>query len=187
MLIKGKAYVSKKEFISFLFALYLIILVYIVTFKDNNYGTNNFTLFKEILRYKITSKLFIKNVIGNILLFIPLGIFLSYFIKERGIFLIVIVPFLLSGLIEFIQSKIGRCFDVDDIILNFIGGIIGYIIYRFQIKFSTIFERQIIKDVLYLITILIIIYLSFKFNFWRLLWTILRLLMNIKNQLKNLN
>ena len=32
--------------------------------------------------------------------------------------------------IEIVQMMIGRVFDVDDIILNLIGGILGYFIYK---------------------------------------------------------
>lgn len=162
--------VPKKEIIRLLFASYFVILFYIVTFKDKNYGTNNFILFKEIFRYKIGSKLFVRNVIGNILLFVPFGMFIGYYVKETKLYIIILSSILLSFLIETIQSIIGRTFDVDDILLNLIGGIIGFVIYRLQRKYSNIFQRQIIKDILCLLSILIIIYLSFIFDFWRLLW-----------------
>ena len=160
---------SKKEIIRLLFASYFVILFYIVTFRDKNYGTNNFILFKEIFRYKITSKLFIRNVIGNILLFVPFGMFISYYVKKTKLYIIILSSILLSLLIETTQSTIGRTFDVDDILLNLIGGIIGFIIYKLQSKYNNIFQRQIIKDILCLLSILIIIYLLFVFDFWRLL------------------
>ena len=34
-----------------------------------------------------------------------------------------------STTVEFVQLNIGRSFDVDDIILNVLGGIIGYLLY----------------------------------------------------------
>ena len=34
-----------------------------------------------------------------------------------------------SFIIEYVQLKIGRAFDIDDIILNVIGGLLGYLIY----------------------------------------------------------
>ena len=39
-------------------------------------------------------------------------------------------PLVVSIIIELIQLKIGRAFDVDDIILNIVGGILGYYLYR---------------------------------------------------------
>ena len=38
--------------------------------------------------------------------------------------------FIVSLSIECVQLLIGRCFDVDDILLNLVGGILGYFIYR---------------------------------------------------------
>ena len=137
--------VPKKEIIKLLFSSYFVILFYIVTFKDKNYGTNNFILFKEIFRYKIRSKLFVRNVIGNILLFVPFGMFISYYVKKTKLYIIILSSISLSFLIETTQSIIGRTFDVDDILLNLIGGIIGFIIYRLQSKYSNIFQRQIIR------------------------------------------
>ena len=37
---------------------------------------------------------------------------------------------LTSVAVELLQLKIGRTFDIDDIILNVIGGILGYIVFR---------------------------------------------------------
>ena len=37
---------------------------------------------------------------------------------------------IVSIIIELIQLKIGRAFDVDDIILNIAGGLLGYFLYR---------------------------------------------------------
>lgn len=166
---KKKNTILHKELLILLFTLYFIILFYIVTYRDNNYGTNNLILFKEIFRYKITSRLFIKNVIGNILLFMPFGIFIGYYIKKIKLYLVIILTLFLSCSIELIQLKIERTLDVDDILLNVIGGIIGYLFYTFQNKVRNIFQNEIIQDILCLITILIIIYLLFKLDFWRLL------------------
>ena len=71
--INKKSFVFHKELLMLCFIVYILLLYYTVTFQDNNYGTNNFVPFKEIFRYNITSRLFIRNVLGNILLFIPFG------------------------------------------------------------------------------------------------------------------
>ena len=42
-----------------------------------------------------------------------------------------IIAIITSVVIEFTQLKIGRTFDVDDIILNLIGAFLGYIVYLF--------------------------------------------------------
>ena len=109
---------------------YFLISFQIVTYQDViSYG-NNFMPFKELTRYRLGSNLFYKNVVGNILLFMPYGFFASYYLKldkKRIAFLLV---FIVSLSIECVQLLIGRCFDVDDILLNLVGGILGYFIYR---------------------------------------------------------
>lgn len=120
-----------EELVHLSFMIYILSLFYLVTFQDVNYGTSNFTPFKEMFRYQFGSKLFIKNVLGNILLFVPLGFYASYYMKAKKIFLPSLVIALSSVTIEFTQLKIGRTFDIDDILLNIIGGIIGALLYKF--------------------------------------------------------
>ena len=119
-----------KEFALVLFIIYLLILFFIVTYPVNEYGYNNYNLFRELLRYKIGSNGFINNVIGNILLFIPFGMFLRYYFKLKIISLI-FITILYSLSIEVIQILINRVFDIDDIILNLTGSIIGYYFSKF--------------------------------------------------------
>ena len=101
----------------------------IVTIQDENYGLSNFIPFKEIFRYQIGSRLFFKNIIGNILLFLPYGYFASDYLKTKKGWWIAGLTFLISLTIEIVQLYIGRTFDVDDIILNTLGGILGFLIY----------------------------------------------------------
>ncbi len=119
-----------KEITVPLFVIYLIILFYIISKPTYTYNIINIKPFKEILRYNITSRLFIKNVVGNILLFIPYSMFLSYYLKINKIYILLIMSFIFSLSIELIQIKLGRVFDIDDIILNIISSIIGYFIYK---------------------------------------------------------
>ena len=51
--------------------------------------------------------------------------FLNYFFKVKVISLI-IITILYSLSIELTQTLIDRVFDIDDIILNLVGSIIGY-------------------------------------------------------------
>lgn len=41
-----------------------------------------------------------------------------------------LLTFIVSLSIETIQLSIGRVFDVDDVILNVLGGLIGFILYK---------------------------------------------------------
>lgn len=119
-----------KELLMLSFAIYILCLFQVVTFQDDvTWSSNNFIPFKEILRYDITSRLFIKNVIGNMLLILPFGFFTSYYLKAEKMHLPIILTIIASTSIEIVQMSIGRVFDVDDIILNLVGGILGYLLY----------------------------------------------------------
>lgn len=119
-----------KELLMLSFAIYILCLFQVVTFQDGvTWSSNNFIPFKEILRYDITSRLFIKNVIGNMLLVLPFGFFTSYYLKVEKIYLPMILTLIASTSIEVVQMSIGRVFDIDDIILNLVGGILGYLLF----------------------------------------------------------
>ncbi len=120
-----------KEIMLFFFAFYVLCLFQIVTSTDTSVsGGSNFIPFKEIMRYEFLSRLFIKNVIGNVLLFIPYGYFVGKYFVGKSKLLTFFLVLLASIAIECTQLSIGRVFDVDDIILNVIGGMLGYLLYR---------------------------------------------------------
>ncbi len=129
LIIRKEKFVLYKELSYLLFIIYLLSLFYIVTFQDDNYGMSNFIPFKEMFRYKVTSKLFIKNIIGNILLFMPFGLFVTALLNEDKLYPTVILTFISSISIEVVQMIIGRVFDIDDILLNLLGGTIGALIF----------------------------------------------------------
>ena len=127
---KHERLVLYKEIMKLTFCLYILCLFQVVTFQyDVSWATNNFIPFKEILRYNITSRLFFKNVLGNMILFLPFGLFTSYYLKVEKINIPLILTLIASISIEVVQLCIGRVFDVDDIILNVVGGLLGYYIY----------------------------------------------------------
>ncbi len=131
-LIKNKErFVLYKELLMLGFIIYSMCLFQIVTFQDEvSWSTNNFIPFREILRYNIGSRLFIKNVLGNMLLFLPFGFFTSYLLDNKRPLLTVVLTLVASLSIEVVQLMIGRVFDVDDIILNVLGGTFGFYLYN---------------------------------------------------------
>ena len=130
-LIKHKeAFVLYKEICYLLFMLYILCMFQVVTAGDINMGEgNNFVPFQEILRYELGSRLFIKNVIGNVFLFLPYGIFASMYADIKKWWQALLLILLAAIAIELTQLGIGRVFDVDDILLNGVGGLIGYYLY----------------------------------------------------------
>lgn len=133
-----------KELFSLVFIIYIICLFYAVTFQDidGSWATSNFIPFHEMFRYTFGSRLFIKNVLGNMLMFVPYGFFSSYLLKEKNLLIIFFLTVILSFTIEYIQLQIGRVFDIDDIILNVIGGLVGYFIYLLFCKIKNLFIKE---------------------------------------------
>lgn len=173
LIVHKDRFVLYKEFFMLLFLIYAMLLFYVVTFQDVNYGTNNFIPFKEIFRYEIGSKLFIKNILGNIILFIPFGVFVSYILKTRRPAFIVIISLITSFVIEYTQLKIGRTFDIDDITLNVLGGFIGYLIYLILDVLSdhvpSFFRTDAFKNILMIVVIIILVLVYSNYSLWGIL------------------
>ena len=77
------------------------------------------------------------NLLGNIALFIPMGVLLPLIFKRaKGLGKVVIATFLISLSFELFQliTHTGH-FDVDDLILNSMGGAIGYFFFLMVRKF----------------------------------------------------
>lgn len=127
--INNDKFVFYKEFYNLLFILYILLLYYLLLGTENAASGMNFIPFKEITRYSIGSRAFFYNIIGNIVLFIPFGYFVSDYLKAKKTHQILIPSIIISLTAELIQYKIGRAFDVDDIILNVLGAILGFMCY----------------------------------------------------------
>ncbi|MFD2368793.1 VanZ family protein [Brevibacillus sp. GCM10020057] len=82
------------------------------------------------------------NFIGNVIAFLPFGFLLPFLQKERNrsLVTVTILSFLFSLCIEGTQllASIGN-FDVDDLLLNTAGGMIGYGLFR---GFRSIFQQR---------------------------------------------
>lgn len=83
------------------------------------------TVFKWITGELTIGRWVLKMLVYNFLMFVPFGFFLPFVsekINNRSIWKVaVIVPII----VEVIQPVVGRSFDVDDLILNFAGIIVG--------------------------------------------------------------
>lgn len=74
---------------------------------------------------------FYVNLFGNVLLFIPLSLILITVFKVKKLKYVILIGIILSVFIEFVQYafQIGLA-DIDDVILNSIGTIVGYSLYK---------------------------------------------------------
>lgn len=82
----------------------------------------------------------LENIIGNLILLIPLGILLPCLFKavnsSKKILIICMVCSISIELIQFVLRQFGtfRTVDIDDLILNTIGGMLGWLIYSKTIQ-----------------------------------------------------
>ena len=140
-----------RYFFRILLIIYLCLLVRLIIFKypvpvlsgimdewelsnaKSGVETANLTLFKTIrmyIRYYDQLNGF-DNLFGNIFAFMPLGVLIPLSFPEmERLFEILLHSFWLSLCIELFQlvSHFGA-FDVDDILLNTLGGVLGFVVY----------------------------------------------------------
>ena len=89
----------------------------------------NLVPFVNLLHYDVFKELLI-NVIGNTAMFIPLGIVWPSIFKGLNTHgKVIAAGFGTSALIEVLQLPLDRVSDVDDLILNTLGYLMGYGIY----------------------------------------------------------
>ncbi|MBQ6857301.1 MAG: VanZ family protein [Lachnospiraceae bacterium] len=124
-----------------LLILYLVLLTYYLFFAEAMGRTPgsrgeysyNLVLFKEIRRFIMHRDILgyravVLNIFGNVLAFMPFGFILPEVWDQLNRWhIITILGFLFSLLVETAQliSRVGS-FDVDDLLLNTIGALIGY-------------------------------------------------------------
>lgn len=135
-----------------LFILYLLLVIRLLIFKYpfeelkaivdswekgvilEGLESANFTLFKTIkmyIRYAYKLNSF-ENLVGNVAVFLPFGFFLPRIFKwANNWFMVLGGAFFFSLGIELFQlfSAFGA-FDVDDLLLNSIGALLGYLLYK---------------------------------------------------------
>lgn len=128
--INHERFVFYKEFLNLIFIVYVLLLFQLLTSTEMNANSGlNLVPFTEIFRYEVGSKLFIFNVIGNIIIFIPFGYFVSGYVKASKVSHILFISVITSLTVELVQLQIGRSFDIDDIMLNVVGSIIGFLLF----------------------------------------------------------
>ncbi len=129
-----------------LFVLYMILALYVMFFSEtldrtmvSNEYRYNLTFLKEISRFWEMRNNYgwhvtIVNLLGNVVCFMPFGFLLPTISKNKilkNIASVTLLTMVFSMCIETAQliTKVGA-FDVDDILLNTIGGFLGYILMK---------------------------------------------------------
>ncbi len=138
----------KKTLLVLLLIIYLLLLLKLILLKhltitdivnhiklsnegERFWGSHNFIPFKTIIYYlfiaDINFTIRFENIVGNIVAFVPFGCMLPLLSSKFQSYKIVFLStFSLSLSLELIQLISGfGSFDVDDLLLNTIGGLLG--------------------------------------------------------------
>lgn len=139
-----------------MFGVYIIFLIYFLffaesmgrTFESRTYHYN-LELFKEIgrfikYRHVLGFHAVALNLLGNVVAFLPFGFFLPILHHRcRSFFFTTFLSFEFSLMVEVIQlvSKVGS-FDVDDLLLNTIGGAAGCLCFLYMNRMRRKYETK---------------------------------------------
>ena len=122
-----------------IFIVYIVILFAIVFRTKRSVRVVKLIPFNTISSFLSKGRIFHSfttiNILGNIVLFMPLGIYFTLYSKNKKSNKNVLWVGLISFILEAIQYafKLGVA-DIDDVILNTLGGYLGIIFYRFLLQ-----------------------------------------------------
>ncbi len=119
-----------------LFVAYFAVLMKLLVFRQGAAGLGgggNFVPFKTILDYLNDTPspgVALFNLAGNIIIFVPLGFLIPALHRSAKWKTVLAAAFAVSLAFETIQGvfKVG-VFDVDDILLNVLGALLGYFVW----------------------------------------------------------
>lgn len=138
------------------FVIYMLILGYFLLLSDGfgrseGYSDYRYNLvpFQEIIRFikyraYIDFSSVIINLLGNVVAFMPFGALIRWVVNRRvRWYQAVVYTFLFSLCVELLQlvAMVG-VFDVDDLILNTLGGLLGFFVYYLLLVMNRRSERK---------------------------------------------
>jgi glycopeptide antibiotics resistance protein len=110
-------------------------------------GAVNLTPFKTIHMYityadHFNLKTVVENLLGNVLVFSPIGLGLPMlWTRWQRLWRVLLFGLLAPTLVETIQYFTARCADVDDLILNCLGTVVGYLLYRLIVLLARLLPK----------------------------------------------
>ena len=144
---KGTKTINKKQLILYGISICYIIVMLGAVFLNRSgvYGTANLHLFSSYIQaYNEMDMSLFRNIILNILLFVPLGFLLPiYTDKLKKIYKVVPIGFAVTLAIEIIQyiTQMG-IFEIDDVFNNTLGVLIGYSIFMIYDSLKNKMDRK---------------------------------------------
>jgi len=112
-------------------------------FTEDVINLSPFSTIHELIFDNSNTETVLLQLVGNIIMCVPFGIAFPFIIKHKNIFLYLIDAIIFPVIIEIVQLTIClisnsfyRTIDIDDVILNFVGVLVGYFIYMILPKFT---------------------------------------------------
>lgn len=148
------------------FIIYLFALTFLLLARNNHYPQSlidriryiaNFVPFKTVIGFivdaangSVAPRFALRNIFGNLAAFLPMGFYLPcFFGRFRGLLKTVCGVYLIVLFFETVQILTGLgCFDVDDLILNVVGSIGGYGLFKL-LSIHNVFEKTEDQEALY--------------------------------------
>ncbi|MFO7637336.1 MAG: VanZ family protein [Clostridia bacterium] len=131
-----------RKTIRMIFIVYMLVLAYLLFCRTEDYGLGGYALFNLVPFRTVTRYLGsmgpgnwlvpVANLLGNVILFIPVGMLLPYAVRKTDSWkAMAAVALLFPMVVETLQyvTRTG-ILDIDDVMLNAMGIILGYLIFR---------------------------------------------------------
>ncbi|MCL2322295.1 MAG: VanZ family protein [Oscillospiraceae bacterium] len=137
---------KKKIILLMLFFVYILVVLNLTIFRfgfqydDRQLNLMLFTKLISIYRNAGVSE-FLRLFLGNIGWFFPFGFLLPVIMKKKSFFAVIVFGFIFSIIIETIQffTRKGVA-ELDDVILNTLGVVIGYLSYKIVYRIKVYWE-----------------------------------------------
>lgn len=127
----------------FLLVCYMCLLIFWMffgfgryTYSEFRYNLIPFSTIEDFLNFnQFNTKRWVINLIGNVGVFVPFGILLPFVFEERigRLYVKFIIGLFVLELTQLLSRR--GVFDIDDLLLNSVGFIVGYGSYRIIVKY----------------------------------------------------
>lgn len=151
---KGKGEVKWSDLIPVLFTLISTGGIFLITLSPlvpgvALEGNTNFQPFDNLrlnLIYRNHLEVPIRNLLANIVLFIPFAFFYAWWIRNRKLVVLktTLAGSILSIMVEMIQYSLplGRSTDIDDWMMNTCGALLGGLLFKLSIKIYRLYKLK---------------------------------------------
>ncbi|MGM0844675.1 MAG: VanZ family protein [Bacillota bacterium] len=155
---KGEGGARWADLIPVLFTLISLGGIFLITLSplvpgvalEGNTNLQPFDNLRLNLIYRNHLEVPIRNLVANIILFIPFGFFYSWWIRHRNWRLVktTVAGSILSLMVEVIQYSLplGRSTDIDDWMMNTIGAFVGGLFFLIFIKLYKYYSSKIVNN-----------------------------------------